>query len=141
MIEHRFGETWVIQTPGYTTTRLPGGAEVTACHGSGYPMTADLLGYPSVVELDKEHDAAHAFLAEKLGLPESPTLRWVAEGSDPACEPEVVLSEEGLVLDFQHYLNDPDFWSPRFDPLVVDGHPLAQWREEFLGLFRGEPAS
>lgn len=135
-MEIQLGGTYVNLLPGYTVTVLPGGAEVTARHGSGYPMVADLLGYPSLEDLDREHDAAHAFLAHKLGQAESVTLRWVAEGSNPATMPETVLSEEGLVLDFQHYLNDPEFWSPRFDPLIVDGHPIAEWRTEFLNLFR-----
>lgn len=69
---------------GLTVTELHDGKTIPACHdGSAYQRnSAYELGYGDDVDLaSREHEIAHSLLAKWLGLPESPTLRGVADRS------------------------------------------------------------
>lgn len=69
---------------GLTVTRLAGGAEIPAWpqDDAAYRARALELGYGDETGLmSREHEVAHTLLAHLLGLPESPTLRGVADGS------------------------------------------------------------
>jgi hypothetical protein len=62
-----------------------------------YRATAQRLGYgPDTFRMMRDHEILHTAIAHLLGLPESPTLRGVAEGKGPTpltdLEEEVVCS-------------------------------------------------
>ena len=78
-----FGGTAVAHDGPYTITTLPGGARIVAAveNTDAYRVTALRLGYGSdTLRMMREHEAGHAWLAHVIGLPESPTLRNVADG-------------------------------------------------------------
>lgn len=82
---------------------LPGGAVVLGLpHDTGdYRATAERLGYgDDLVGLARDHDPAHAWLCDVVGLPDSPALRRAAGlGGDP----DVAAAEEGAVLSLQYF--------------------------------------
>jgi hypothetical protein len=92
--------------------------------------TAEELGYAerpgdsAVAQMTREHDPIHSLVSVRLfGLPCSPTLRAVAEGTTYSAAPV----EEERVLAFQRCLNQPPSSCP------------AGWRAlraEALGLLR-----
>jgi hypothetical protein len=78
-----FGGTVVEVWPDCVATHLPGGAEVVAApqDNDSYRATAQRLGYgPDTFRMMRDHEILHTAIAHLLGLPESPTLRGVAEG-------------------------------------------------------------
>lgn len=78
-----FGGTTVAHEGPYTITTLPGGARIVAAveNTDAYRVTALRLCYGSdTLRMMREHEAGHAWLAHVIGLPESPTLRNVADG-------------------------------------------------------------
>ena len=79
----RLGGTVVeMHGDGLTVTRLPDGLEVhaRAQADAAYIGRAAALGYGADAALmSREHELTHSLLAGWLGLPESPTLRGVAE--------------------------------------------------------------
>jgi len=78
------GRTTIDMHPcGLAVTTLPGGAEVHARpqDNDEYRARAEALGYGSdTAAMSREHEVLHAMLSHWLGLPESPTLRGVADG-------------------------------------------------------------
>ena len=66
--------------------------ETAAAHGYG----------TDVVQMHKDHDVAHTFLAEVCGQPYSKVLRHVAGGLTVPDDERT--AEEGLVLAFQRYV-------------------------------------
>jgi hypothetical protein len=69
---------------GLTVTRLADGAEIPARaqDDNAYVERSLLLGYGTDTSaMSREHEIAHSLLAHWLGLPESPTLRGVADRS------------------------------------------------------------
>lgn len=95
---------------GWVETIFSDQSRVTAApHDTpAYYAQAAALGYEGDSEtaaraMNREHDPLHSFLAERLGLPCSPTLWAVAHGEElPA---EVSGREEAMVLQFQALLN------------------------------------
>ena len=78
---YKIGEATIHHGDGKTVTTLSSGKEVHASWEvqDGQAETAEKHGIP-LEQLNKNHDLAHAILAEILGLPESPTLAGVASG-------------------------------------------------------------
>jgi hypothetical protein len=78
-----FGATAVVlYDDGLTLTRLADGLEIPAVaqDDAAYLTRAGELGYGTDVEtMSREHELGHSILAHLLGLPESPTLRGVAD--------------------------------------------------------------
>jgi hypothetical protein len=81
----RIGSTEIdLHDDGLTVTRLADGAEIPARaqEDNAYIERALLLGYGTdTAAMSREHEVCHSLLAAWLGLPESPTLRGVADGS------------------------------------------------------------
>lgn len=78
------GMTIERHTDGLTVTRLADGAEIHARpqDDGTYRARAVSLGYGAdTAAMSREHELGHAILATMLGLPESPTLRGVADGN------------------------------------------------------------
>jgi hypothetical protein len=70
----------------YAITTLPGGHRIVAApqDDAAYRATALRLGYGSdTLRMMQEHEAAHSALCHWLALPESPTLRAVADDEGP----------------------------------------------------------
>lgn len=101
----RFGRTLVEHWPDSTRTLLPSGAGVVAApqDADAYRATAARLGYgPDTLRMMRDHEALHSALAHLLGLPESPTLRRVADG---AGDTELTGLEEQAVLAIAAFAN------------------------------------
>lgn len=85
------------------TTTLAGGVEVNAWphRTAEYYATAYQLGYgDNVYRMCLEHETAHSLLAHWLGLPESPTMRQVANGGEATPMSNL---EEDAVLAIQRF--------------------------------------
>lgn len=78
-----FGAVTVYVAHGRTTTVLPDGRTVQADHAEqpGQAERARELGFKSAEEMNRSHDLTHSILAHVLGLPCSPTLYGLAEGT------------------------------------------------------------
>ena len=100
----RLGSVTVETFDGYTITRFADGKEVHALHAEqpGQAETAKGLGYPDAEAMNTEHDLAHSLLCYWLGLPESPTLRDVAEGKTAS---DLHYLEEEAVMAIQRFAN------------------------------------
>lgn len=77
-------------------------------------FTAKSLGYENNIKLMTiHHEILHTYLAEKIGLPYSPTLWAVAHNFGSGCAPiEEQWQEEALVLSYQKYLNKKEIEPP-----------------------------
>lgn len=119
---------------GYLETVWPDGAvcPATRDHTMENVAYARHLGYASVRDALREHELLHAFAAEKLGYPYSPTLRAVALAFAPGTAPyERQLGEEALVLEWQRYMNTGEV-GPVLSPYAWR---LAEWTAEFRQRF------
>lgn len=95
--------------------RLSDGFEIVAVstHDEENRARAVSLGYPDVSDyfsvdaMNRDHDAVHQALAQMLGLPDSPTLRMVADGEYPEWA-SLGDYEERIVFLFQAMLNGRD---------------------------------
>lgn len=99
------GRTVIEIWPDSTRVTLPDGSQVTAApeDSDAYRRCASDHGYgDDTHRLCVEHEVAHALVPHLLGLPESPTLRVVAQG---AAADLVTGCEEHAVLAFQLFCN------------------------------------
>jgi len=85
-----------------TVTTLADGKRIPACpqEGDEYRRRARDLGYgDDIAAMSRDHEVAHTLIAVIIGLPESPTLRGVADGKFwPHWR-----SEEAAVLGLQQF--------------------------------------
>ena len=105
MTSFSFGATSVDLDGPYSVTTMPGGARIVAApqDNDDYRRTALRLGYGSdTIRMCHDHDACHAWLAQALGLPESPSLRNVADGIG---DTPLTWLEEDAVCAVQRYAN------------------------------------
>lgn len=87
--------------------------------------------------MSREHELVHTFLAVKAGLPYSPTLWTVANKGKPGDAPnDYREAEEGVVMEFQRYMNTGVAEDPRLSFLTDVGLDLPALRQEALGLLR-----
>lgn len=97
------GDAAICVQDGSTCTTFADGSFVDACHddiaGLGQDATARALGYPTVVQMNRDHDVCHSVLAALLGLPWSPVLHALAHGT-VSSKTDV---EEEAVLAFQRF--------------------------------------
>ena len=80
----RIGQSVIAIAPECVTTTLHGGAVVHAePHDTPeYAETAARLGYGAdVARMNRDHELMHSLIAAWLGLPESPVMRAVADGT------------------------------------------------------------
>jgi hypothetical protein len=101
----RFGRCTVVIDGDSTLVTLPDGAEVPGdVHDTDECReTSRRLGYGDNVGRESvEHEACHVWLADLLGLLESPVMRAVAsgKGNDALLE-----AEESAVMSLQRYAN------------------------------------
>jgi hypothetical protein len=85
--------------------RLPNGAVIlsTAQDNADYRATARRLGYgDDAIAMARDHDRFHAWLADKLGLPASYSMRAVA-GQLPEADRELAALEEAAVMSLQEF--------------------------------------
>ena len=120
----------------FTETIFPDGASVPAAPTSTdyYCDMAHRLGYGSdLAACSREHEILHTFLAEAQGLPYSDVMWAIAHGTEgeiPLWQREC---EEGVVMDFQRYLNGTD-------PHLLDlPDSLFALRDQALQLLRSNP--
>jgi hypothetical protein len=100
-----FGGTTVTFDGDYAITALPGGHRIVAApqDDAAYRATALRLGYASdTLRMMREHEAAHSAVCHWLGLPESPTLRAVADDEGPT---DLSNLEEDVVLALAKFAN------------------------------------
>lgn len=123
------GGTAVIIEPEGSTTILPDGAELVARpqDDAEYAARAASLGYSAPVEMTREHDLAHALMAECCGLPYSPAL-WAAAHPCEDRDQAEIGAEEAAVLGFQAWLN-----GKAEAPWLF----LAKWKATILSRTRG----
>jgi hypothetical protein len=108
--ESRYLET--VYRDGTKVPAVPHNTEVYAGNARKYGYGEDTFA------LCREHEILHTFLAEKMGLPHSPTLWAVAHDFPAGGPPEnEFYIEEQMVLDFQTALNDDSFHAPSLDVL------------------------
>jgi hypothetical protein len=83
-----------------TITSFKGGGLTAAFHEerTGQAATASSIGAPSVRDMNRTHDLAHAMLANAMGFPYSPTLRALATYGERY---RYWREEEAAVLAFQ----------------------------------------
>lgn len=100
-----FGNTVVQVWPGCLFTILADGKRVAAApqDNDAYRATARRLGYgPDTARMSRDHEILHTLLCHLLGLPESPTLRRVADGLGDSPLTDL---EEDMVCATQAFLN------------------------------------
>lgn len=98
---------------------------------------ATALGYdpPDPWEHLREHDLIHTWLAVKMGLPHSPTLRSVAHRG--GLDRGEIDWEEWLVTEFQRYLNTGERAEYPLRHLEDRGLSVETLRAEAVDFFRG----
>lgn len=70
-------------------------------YSESYQETARRLGYgEDVLRLCQEHDPAHAWLADAIGLKESPALRAAIGG---AVDPAIASADEEATMSLQRF--------------------------------------
>lgn len=124
-------------TRNYLETRFADGYYVpSAPDHARDTITAVDYGYTGDTwRLWRDHDLSHCTVMEKLGFDYSPTLRYVATmGREPVSD-EFRWLEEGLVAEFQRYLNGGPVPTPPAGFARVPGElDWASMRREFLAL-------
>lgn len=102
---YKVGDTHLTRGPSWIVTRFPDGSEVHA-HPDGSQYQNDVaptLGYESVEEMTRDHDAAHTLLSVAMGDNYSHTLYGVAHNEH--VEPARVDMEERLAFLLQRVSN------------------------------------
>lgn len=131
----------VFPETGYTETRYDDNSFVPAMpnYDPASFFTANDLGYGVNTKLMTiHHEILHTFLAEKIGLPHSPTLWAVAHNFGSGCVPvEKQWEEEALVLSYQKYLNVAEVEPPLENYLETNKLKLRQLKHDSLLLTEG----
>lgn len=125
-------ELWIWPETRYLETRFPDGHRAGAMRDCELNNAAYArhLGYRSCWSALVGHEAAHTFLAEKMGHPYSPTLHAVAHDYRAGTAPyEARLYEEALTLSFERFCL-LDEMAPVLTHPQIRFH-LPAWRQEF----------
>ena len=102
------GKNSIVRHGDVTVTTLPDGAVVTAApeDTDSYRETAKTLGYGDDTALMcYEHELLHTIVARMLGLPESPVMRAVVNGTEYDDPDGILWREEKAVLALQELGN------------------------------------
>lgn len=98
-------------------------------------LTASDCGYASIRQMHFEHEIAHTFLSQEMGLPWSSVLRRVALG-EPWTFSQERSDEEAMVLAFQTYLNVSP-WLDRLNDALTLGNDVYGLARVFTACYRG----
>jgi hypothetical protein len=128
---------------GRTVTAYPNGSKVVGEpeDNDAYREITARCGYcGDTAAQSREHEWSHSWLMFHLGYAVSPTLYRVANPDHPGNPPDWWIPlEEGVILDFQHALNDPQFAAAGRRLWLPFGADLPALRAEALKELRGIP--